>query len=97
MFFAARQPVHSEAVVVQGASVERQTRRTTDALTWTAGGFYALGFVLFVAVVLAGTLALLWLVIVLVLAGLALSLVVEFQWRRLHGHRERGMRRSHAR
>jgi hypothetical protein len=71
-------------------------RRTTDALTWAAAGLYALGFVLFVVVVLAGVLALLWLVIAFVLAGLALSLLVEFQWRKRHSERRREMRRSDA-
>jgi len=97
MIFAAPQRVHSARIVVQGASVERPTRRTTDTLTWTAAGFYAVGFVLFVAVVLAGALALLWLVIVLVLAGLAVSLLLEYRWRRRHGGRGHEMRRSDAR
>jgi Flp pilus assembly protein TadB len=97
MIFAAPQRVHPTCVVVQGASVERPTRRTTDTLTWTAAGFYALGFALFVAVVLAGALALLWLVIVFVLAGLAVSLLLEYLWRRRHGSRGREMRRSDAR
>jgi hypothetical protein len=97
MIFAASQRVHSACVVVQGASVERPTRRTTDTLTWTAAGLYALGFVLFVSVVLAGALALLWLVIVFVLAGLAVSLLLEYRWRRRHGARRHEVRRSDAR
>ena len=58
--------------------VERPSRRTLDALAWASGCLYALGLVLFVIGVLASTLTLLWPVIGLVLAGLVLSLPVEF-------------------
>jgi hypothetical protein len=47
--------------------------------------------------VLAGALALLWLVIVFVLAGLAVSLLLEYRWRRRHGARGHEVRRSDAR